>query len=292
MAQNIDQVKSVDLSQKAMLVKLSMSHWTARKYDRSVSDKVASDYGASQDSGRYHKVLVAKEAIHEVLRAINDAKVFHYANTLPWQDDGFRILPAANFDIYSKGMRERQSDFENKAAEFCKNYPAYQEDAKQNLGGLFRLEDYPDNIESKFDFSVKITPLPHETDFRVELQAADVSRIQTEIRERVESARVFAMKDLWERLYTNVSKMVERLSDKDAKFKDSLVNNLRDLCSILPKLNIDNDSRLEKLRKDIEDKLCDADAKDLRKDEVSRAGTAKNAQKILDAMSGYMGGGK
>lgn len=278
-----------DLNQKAMLVKLSMSHWTARKYDKSVSDKVAEDHGASQDSGRYHKVLVAKEAIHGVLRAVNDAKVFHTNNTLPWLDHGVRILPAANFEDYSKAMRELQANFENHASEFCGNYPSFIEDAKQNLNTLFNPDDYPSDIQNKFAFSVDISPLPTATDFRVELQAADVSRIQADIKARVEAARVLAMKDLWERLFSTVSSMADRLSEKDAIFRDSLVNNLRDLCSILPKLNIDDDPRLEKLRKDIENKLCDTDAKDLRQDEIARAGTAKNAKKILEAMSGYMG---
>lgn len=281
-----------DLNQKAMLVKLSMSHWTARKYDKSVSDKVAEEHGASRDSGRYHKVLVAKEAIHGVLRAVNDAKVFHTNNTLPWLDHGVRILPAANFEDYSKAMRELQANFENHASEFCGNYPSFIEDAKQSLNTLFNSDDYPSDIQSKFAFSVDISPLPTATDFRVELQAADVSRIQADIKARVEAARVLAMKDLWERLFSTVSSMADRLSEKDAIFRDSLVNNLRDLCSILPKLNIDDDPRLEKLRKDIEDKLCDTDAKDLRQDEIARAGTAKNAKKILEAMSGYMGGGK
>lgn len=100
------------LSEKAMLVKLSISQWTARKYDRKVSHEVNSQYGANADAGRYNKVLIAQEAIKKITKVANEARTFHYYQTLSWSDEGYRMLPAANFMDYSTKMREFRSKFE------------------------------------------------------------------------------------------------------------------------------------------------------------------------------------
>ena len=102
------------LNEKAMLVKLKISQWTARKYDRKISDKVARDMGADPDAGRYTKVLIANEAIEKINKLANEIRnKYHYTNTLPWLDDGSRILPAKNFQEYSQKIREYKSQFEN-----------------------------------------------------------------------------------------------------------------------------------------------------------------------------------
>ena len=41
-----------DLTSRAMLVELQVSQWTARKYDRKVSNEVAEQQGAEHDMGR------------------------------------------------------------------------------------------------------------------------------------------------------------------------------------------------------------------------------------------------
>ena len=50
--------------------------------------------------------------------------------------------------------------------------------------------------------------------------------------------------------------MAEKLADSDKIFRDSLINNLCDLCDLLPKLNITGDKNLDNMRKEIEQQLC------------------------------------
>jgi hypothetical protein len=51
------------LSSRAMLCALSISMWSARKEDREASEEIAIRHGAQADVGRYHKVLLAKQAL-------------------------------------------------------------------------------------------------------------------------------------------------------------------------------------------------------------------------------------
>lgn len=281
----------MNLSEKAMLVNLSISQWTARKYDRKVSSEVNAAHGAKDDAGRYNKSLVARESLKDIQRIVNQARILHYEKTLPWFDEGARILPAAMFSEYSATMRQLRGEFETVVRDFADAYPALIDDARIALNGLFNVQDYPpaEMIRGKFDWRVSISPLPNADDFRVQLSDDEIETVRKEIEARAGDAAEMANKDLWERLYKVVSNMADKLVIPDAIFRNSLVENIGELTSMLPKLNITNDANLEEMRRKVESKLAATNPEILRTDSIVRRETAKDAQALLDAMKGYMG---
>ena len=76
-------VSEPSLSSRAMLCSLSISMWSARKHDPDASQEIAQRHGAHADAGRYHKVLLPKEALAEVQKIVSDARQEHYFMTLP-----------------------------------------------------------------------------------------------------------------------------------------------------------------------------------------------------------------
>jgi hypothetical protein len=60
---NFLSVAEPSLCSRAMLCLLSISMWSARKYDREASEEIAQRHGAQPDAGRYNKVLLPKEAL-------------------------------------------------------------------------------------------------------------------------------------------------------------------------------------------------------------------------------------
>lgn len=282
---------AVNLTEKAMLVNLSISQWTARKYDRKVSHEINMQHGADDDAGRYNKCLVARESLKELTKVVNRARIFHYENTLPWADEGSRILPAAMFPDYSAKMRELKNEFETAVDAFLSTYPSLIEDACISLNGLFREEDYPptEHIVNKFAWGVSISPLPIASDFRVMLSDDEISKIRGEIENRNSTASITATRDLWERLYKAVSHMADKLAEPDAIFRDSLVGNIQELTALLPKLNITDDAELEKMRRQVETRLGSTIPETLRTDSKARENTATIARDLLDTMKGYMG---
>lgn len=279
---------------RAMLVRLSVSMWTARRYDKKVSDKAAQDFKAGDNAGRYNKMLVAQDAIAKIQKIVGEARDWHYTNTLPWQDDGQRILPAANYLKYTQAIAKFRSRFDEVTREFIDSYPSLVEDAKIRLGEMYNVADYPNlgTIAEKFAFDVVVSPIPSANDFRVNLNSSEIQRIQDDIEKRSNLALNAAVKDLWERVREKVAKMQERLSSADAIFRNSLVDNMVEMVELLPRLNLTNDPELEIIRKEIESKLCSFNPQTLREDEVIRGQVAESAQEILDRMSGYCGGGK
>ncbi len=277
------------LSEKAMLVKLSITKWSARKYDRKISREVADKYGTDQDRGRYNKVLVAHEHLQAIQKAESAARTFNYENTLPWKDDGARILPSNNYMDYTGEIRALKSQFESQVRDFIQIYPALVDQARLDLNGLFDPADYPDptTIGRKFAFEVEVDPLPTAADFRVTLQAGEVDRIKAEIAGRLKEAQAEAMADLFNRLHEVVKHMAGKLSDKEAIFRDSLITNIQDLVDLLPRLNLTGDPHLETLRREVEAKLLGYEPDTLRKNPFARQETAQAASDILTAMAGY-----
>lgn len=277
---------TVNITERAMLVALSVSVWTARKHDRRV-DQTVDDHYKAANAGRFHKVLIAEEAIKSVQKAANAGRTFHYDNTLPWSDQGQRLLPLANFQQYSESMRKLHAEYDTAVNEFCANYNALVDDARQRLNGLFRDSDYPRDIRSKFAWSVDILPVPSGQDFRVSLQADELATLQQQIEQRTQTALQVAHADLYRRLTEAVGHMADKLSDKDAVFRDSLVENLAQLCDLLPRLNVVGDPQLEQLRREVEAKLTCHSAQELRDSKRTRNRTAKDAAAILAAMGGF-----
>lgn len=284
------------LGERAMLISLNMSSWTARRHDKKISKEVADKHGATRDPGTYNKALIAKGALERVSKAISAARSFHYANSLPWLDDGWRVLPAGNFIEYSSKMRALEEDYWAAVRAFIENYPSVVEEAREQLNGMFDQADYPVDITGKFGFVRRKAPLPDQQDFRVELGAEAVAAIRQEIEAYTMDAVREATRDLWQRAFDVVSRMAERLRlysvEDDGKvenpFRDTLVENVRDIASLLPRLNFTNDEGLAKLAEVINRDLTGIDPQTLRENEVMRSAVAKSAEAIVASMAEFM----
>src|ERR1700758_2288389 len=244
------------LSSRAMLCSLSISMWSARKHAPEASEEIAQRHGAQADAGRYHKVLLPKEALAEIHKIVGEARQEHYFMTLPWDDNGYRVLPAATYMDHTEKMRALSNRFTPAVEGLAQQFGQLVEEAKGRLGGLFRPGDYPapDELRSKFSFETKVRPLPDAGDFRVALGDEEKDRIKRQITAAVEASLQVASRELWQRLYEAVSHRADRLqayqvTEEGVKnpFRDSVVTRLVKLVDVLPKLNVTADPELERL---------------------------------------------
>ena len=288
------------LSNRAMLAGVRISVWSARRVDKRVTAETNAAHNAHADAGRYNKALLAKNALASVTAAASAARLAHYGRTLPWMDDGARILPAAAYDDYAAAMRDIRLQFETAVADFIANYDGFVQDARARLNGMFDADEYPSaaDIAGKFSFATRILPMPDAADFRVDLGDAAADAIRADMRRDMESAIADAQRDVWSRIATVVTHMVEKLNgyapaarpgDKVAGiFRDSLVQNVRDLVAILPALNLTSDPHLSQVIDRLDRDLCAHDADALRDDDSLRQETADRAAAILADVADFL----
>ena len=276
---------------KAMIVQLSLSAWQGRKLDKAASRQVTDTHGAERDTARVHKDLVDSAEIKTITKIDGAIRTYHYQVTLPWDDTGSRILPTTMYFDFcqetAKLLEQRQAAIDG----FLQKYNQMKLDAYRRLGTLYNPREYPDvqAIAQKFNHSIRFLPLPSAGDIRLDLPDGEVDRIRAEVQASTQAMLAGGMSDLWERLRSVVGAMVDRLGTPDAIFRDSLIGNVRELCDLLPKLNLTGDPALEAARVEVQSQLASLDPGVLRENKRERQSAAQKAQAIMDRMSGAMG---
>jgi hypothetical protein len=275
-----------ELAEKAVLIRLSLSQWTARKYDKRVSQEVAGNYGINIDLGRYNKVLVDSNEIKKITKVVNSTRTFFYANTLPWSAES-RIRPTQGYLDFMSQLSVYKSENDRVVQDFCLKYETLREQARRDLKNMFNPADYPPvgAIHRKFGFHVEVTPLPSSEDFRVNLSNEEVARMREALEMQTKRAVQQAMKTAWERLHEAVSHMASKLTIEKQIFRDTLVENLEELVRVLPVLNIADDPELTKMCHEVSYKLCSYDAQVLRNDDGARKETGIFATKLAEEIS-------
>ena len=284
----------MNLNDKALLVQLNISQWTGRKFDKRATQEIAANHGTTEKAGRYNKVLLpANDLLANVHKKSTVIRTEYYRNTLPWATDGSQLLPTSNYLAFMQQFRQHKADWEQLVEQFIDAYTDLKAEAQQILGSLYNESDYPsvDEIRRKFDIDMVVMPVP-SNDFRVEVADAELQRIQQDVEARVQDASERAMQDVWKRLYDRVEHMAEKLADPKAIFRDSMIENAREICSLLPRLNFSDNPDLEQMRNEVEQKLACHHPDALRNDPDLRRDTAAEANQILSAMGAFMGGAK
>lgn len=288
------------VSSKAMLVYLTISSWSARKHDDKTSTEIAEKHGTTaKRAGNYNKCLIDTEAPTwvAVKRAEDRIRKFHYANTLKWSINGAQMLTAAMFFDYAAKLQKMKSEWEEAVADFLSTYPRLKENARREMNGLFDEDAYPsvEELDEKFTFDVAYQPLPSGADMDRLRGAigvnAEIDAMARSVEGRVEDAVNAAMQDLAGRVLEPVRHMAVKLAGmgKDSRLRDTLVENVREMVALLPKMNVTGNQELAEIGEEIKRKLTEVSTKELREDGVRRAQVAKDAQEIARKMAAFMG---
>lgn len=269
---------------RAMLVELTIRQWTARKHDKKVSHEVDQGHGA-KNAGRYNKQLIAKDALDPIAKKANAIRMFHYAYTLPWGNNGQRLLPAVRFMEYRGKLVEHRNEFNRLVDSFMASYPQLVSDARARLGSLYDPSEYPPASDVRLSFGVEfdIFPVPTAGDFRVEV--ADEER--AELTAQIEQATTERQNNATHACYVRVRDVLQRMKNQciegKTRITDSLVEDARDLIGMLDDLNISGDPELTRVSSEIKrDLLIDAD--DLRNSAATRKAVGDRAAELLDSM--------
>lgn len=280
-------------SKKVMLANLTISVWNARKLDKKATEEVAEKHNKATPIGRYNKKLLPGEvkSYEKVCKMASAIRDFHYTQTMEYDQLGVRLLPAGIYMDYTTKLREMQRDFDRAVEEFLADYDTLKAQARVMLNGLFNEGDYPtiENLRGKFGVQLRVLPFPDADQFGVVLPEEELVGIRQDIEAQAQAAIENAMRDLWERLYDVVARMSERLSQPNAVFRDSLVENVREIVDLLPQLNFTEDKRLSELCQQVDDKLAVHEPDTLRNDPFTRSQAARQATEIQSVMAAFMG---
>jgi hypothetical protein len=127
--------------------------------------------------------------------------------------------------------------------------------------------------------------VPEKGDFRVNCEARLRADLEEQYEKMYENKLAEAMREPWDRLHDLLTRMSERLSDKEDGtrkiFRDSIINNATEMCDLLTRLNVTKDASLEKARRMLEQSINGFDPKDLRESSGARLELKTSVEDIL-----------
>jgi len=279
----------MSISSSALLVELNISVWPASKLDREVTDKVNTDASAVRGASQTKKNLFAGTSLR---KDISDfaarVRLYHNKHTLPWADKGERMLPTKLFMEYKQTMNGFEQTFNMMCTNFFVEYPRLVADAPNNLGSMYKAEDYPEieEVRLKFGFRRAVKPIPESGDFRLDIPAHDLVEMKNDYEKQYSDRLAEAMREPWERLHKTLVGMSEKLTDIEGddskkRYHDTLISNPIELCGLLTKLNVTNDPKLEEARRQLELTMLGADIESIKEDADSRSALKSKVDAIL-----------
>jgi hypothetical protein len=283
-----------------MLVEMSISTWTARKLDKKVSAEVDVSKGTKTNAGNYNKNLLAGTGfLDTIIKYAANARAWHISQTLPWSDNGLRLLPVSNFMNYKKQLTVLEENYMALVGKFIIAYPNLVSAAAFQLGDLFNREEYPeaDKIATRFKFNVNFMPVPTSGDFRIDIGEDAKNEIMQSCNNAYDERLNIAMRHAWDRLHDCLVRMSDRLQVdlvesnindtggmvlKPRVFRDTLVENAVELVDMLKHFNLTNDTTLEQARLDLHNAIMHQDADSLRDNMHAREEVKRKVDSILN----------
>jgi hypothetical protein len=286
---------------RLMLVRLSISAWSPRKFDRKASDELARLHGAANanEIGRFNKLLIDLDSIKPLQKALGDVRHTHYSMTAPWSDDGVRILPVDMYFKYTETVRAAKSKVEQLAHEFATvDYARERETARTRLAGLFNASDYPMamEVESRFGVRVAFEPLPNAADVRLwSLGQEAVEEIQSDVERSVRETLAASQRHVVEQVKQRAGEFVEKVRRFDTGdttgLRETAVENLRDVVrTVLDGLNVTGDPALTQAAQELDSALQNVIVDRLRHNKNLRLGKIDEVEAITRKFAGVFGG--
>jgi len=279
------------ISSAAMFVELSIATWAGRKLDKRASADITNSNNAARGVANVNKKLLGDCAeLDAVSKFTANVRNIHYSMTMPWSDMGLRLVSTQNYFKYTQQMSALQTEFHRLVNIFLDAYGWEIGQAQVKLGDLFNQDEYPstDRLREKFRFQLSEMPVPDVGDFRLDINNEAQQLIKQKYADYYTAQLKNAMRDVWLRAHTALSKMSERLdyADKDTKkvFRDSLIENVMDMVDLLKTCNITGDSQMSAIATSLENALLGVTPDALRADDYLRYETKQHIDTVLKAL--------
>jgi len=273
-----------------MVVNIGIGVWAGYRRDKKATAKITSESGAESDAAAVNKHLVPKVALKPIITASNSIRSHFYNNTLPWKDNGDRLLTRKNYQKFMEEHAQLADKFDAAVEHFVtKDYPAAVDKAAFRMGTMFDPSDYPtpDQIRRKFYARIDIDAVTTGNDFRVDLDEDELQRIRANIERGLKRRILGSLEEVRETL----EHFNEKVSNPEAIFRNSTVKAVKALADMIPETG---DPQIDNVRQEIERCLSGVDADGLRNNQYYRGEKANETKAILDKMKGFMaaaGGG-
>lgn len=239
------------LSDKALLVKLTIKRAALTKRDHFLTNKVQAQEG-DQSLTVLTKLFRDKASpINQIMQAVNEVYAYHRKHTLPYVDAGPRILPNDTYMDYTAEMKHRIAKVDNLLADYMPYYDqlVMEDVTYRNAGhaaGRANASEYPDADTFRQSVAVefRFSPMPDSRHFLFDLSDDDLKSFEDAEAEATATANADTIQRMLKPLASLVTRLKEYQGAKGERFHNSLIENVIDGCDLAGKLAINPSTEL------------------------------------------------
>jgi hypothetical protein len=233
------------LSDKVVLVKLTLRRAALTKRDAYLSDKIQRQEGDTSLTVLTKLFKDKSSAINEIMSKYGEVYQYHKKNTLPYVDAGPRILPNDLYMEYTQEMKHRIAQVDNMLDTYMPMYDQLVQDdvMYRNAGhaaGRANASEYPtaDDFRMSMSAELRFQPMPDASHFLFDLSEDDVASFKRAEEEAAQAANADTVQRMLKPIQALVTKLGEYQGLKGERFHNSLVENVIDGCTLARKLAI------------------------------------------------------
>lgn len=211
--------------------------------------------------------------------------------SLPYPEPGLRLIRQEDLAIFDVQMTTLRAELEEAVAVLDQHYEELRSTARERLGVLFNLGDYPASLRGLFgiawDFP-SVEPPEYLSRLSPRLFEQECDRVSARFNEAVQLAEEAFLNEL-NRLVSHLS---ERLSGQDdgrpKVFRDSAVENLREFFTRFQQLNVRSNTELDAVVDQARRILRGVEPQALRDNTARRQQVASQLTGVQAALDGLM----
>ncbi len=218
----------------------------------SQKDQAADSFGAE---GKFlsagKKLLDTSHPAFKAVTAVRSQAVAYWKGiSLPFPEPGIRLIPQGSIDEFNERMSCFRDELDETVLQLNEHYDELRHAARERLGDLFDLSDYPTTLVGMFaiehDFP-SVEPPPYLRQLSPELYQQECQRVQSRFDEAVQLAEQAFIVEL-ARLVDHLSERLSGSADGKPKvFRDSAVTNMAEFFERFRGLNVRSNEQLDEL---------------------------------------------
>lgn len=270
---------------RSLLVALSFTKPQMVKLDRKATHDAEAANNA-RGAIKAQKLLYPKSLIDPIISKEAEIRNYLKTHTTPFGSTGLFLLDTSMFMQVSDRMSQYEVERGQLVTVFAQNWSNVISQAQTQQGDLFDPSVYPDvsDVVGQFGMTVSYFPVGDISNGlfdTVETELKDA--IAEQVERSTKDVMAQALRQPFERLLDSVLNIYDRTSRDDTQIRDSLMEHLDSITSLMPALNVLGIEQLNKLAQKCRDKLY-VNPETLRgKDNDERARVANDAKEIIAA---------
>ena len=224
--------------------------------------------------------------------AASQLRTYWDANTLPWENGGWKICTAKKYQALMDGTVQRKRTFDTAVEDLINNYDDVYAASKVKVKEAFRADKFPSKADLALKYGVHIyrNSVNAANDVRIEgLSDAVVADIRMDVNKQYEDQIQMAVANIAARLREVAVDIIDRTSKgaEGLKFA-TLVAKINKTCDSLSGLNLTDDPRIDELIAKFKN-MGKVDSDILRESENTRSDLKSQAKDILSALDSFKG---